>query len=71
MVQTVAQGFKLHLVDYLVDKGILEQRFCLLERDAALTHIEESRIVELTNGRSMGTLHIIGINLQHRLGVHS
>ena len=70
-METVAKRFELHLVDDLVDKGILQEQLSLSERDATLAHIEEGRIVELSYRRAMGTLHVVGIDLEHRLGVHS
>ena len=70
IMEAVAKRFELHVVDDLIDEGILEQEFGLLKRDATLTHIEEGRIVELTYRLAMGTLHIVGIDLEHRLGVH-
>jgi hypothetical protein len=71
VVQAVAEGFELHVVDDLVDEGVLQQHFGFLQRNATLAHIEEGSIVELTNGRTVRTFHVIGINLKHRLGVHT
>ena len=71
IVKAVTEGFELHVIDDLVDEGILQEQFGLFEGDASLAHIEESRIVELAYGRTMSTLHIVGVNLQHRLGVHT
>ena len=48
VVQAVAQGHQLDLVDYLVDESQLQQGAGLLFGNAALTHVEESRVVELT-----------------------
>ena len=71
VVEAVAEGFELHVVDDLVDEGILQEHFGFLQRNASLTHIEKGSIVELTNGRAMSTLHVVGIDLKHRLGVHT
>jgi len=49
IVQAVAEGFELHVVDDLVDEGILQQHPGFGEGDASLTHVEQRRIVELTN----------------------
>ena len=70
VVEAVAEGFEFHLVNDLVDKGVLQEESGLFEGDASLAHVEQGRIVELSNGRSMGALHIVGIDLKHRLGVH-
>lgn len=48
-----------------------EEQLSLLAAHTTLLHIEQCGIVELTNSTSMRTLHIIGINLQHRLGEHT
>ena len=71
VVQAVAEGFELHVVDDLVDEGVLQQELCLGQRDAPLAHVEQCRIVELSDGGTVGTLHVVGINLKHRLGVHA
>ena len=71
IVETVAKGFETHVVDDLVDEGVLQQELGLVERNTSLTHVEEGRIVELANGRAVGTFHIIGIDLEHGLGVHT
>ena len=71
VVQTVAQGDESHVVDDLIDEGVLQEQLGFLKGYASLTHVEESGIVELANSRSVGTLHVIGIDLEHRLGVHT
>jgi hypothetical protein len=71
MVKAVAEGFELHLVDDLVDKGVLKEELGFLQRDASLSHIEESGIVELTNGRAMSTLHVVSIDFEHWLCIHA
>lgn len=38
--------------------------------DAALLHIEQGAFIELAYRSTMTALHIIGINLQLRLGIH-
>ena len=70
-METVAQWLQLHLVDDFIDKCELEEQLCLFTAHATLLHIEKSSIVELTYRTTMRTLHIIGINLQHRLGEHT
>ena len=59
------------MVDDLVDEGVLQQELGLVERDTSLTHIEKGCIVELANGRTMGTFHVISIDFKHRLGIHT
>ena len=71
MVKTVAERFELHLVDDFIDKGILKEQFSLIKRDASLAHIKQGGIVELSDGGAMGTLHVVGIDLEHWLGVHA
>ena len=70
MVEAVAQGFQLDGIDNLSDEGHLEEHACFLLGDAPLAHVEEGGIVELAYSRAMGTLHVIGIYLEHRLGEH-
>ena len=71
MMQAITQWFQLHLVDDFVDKCKLKEQLSLLAAHTTLLHIEQGGIVELTYSTSMRTLHIIGINLQHRLGEHA
>lgn len=71
IMQAVAKRLELYAVDNLIDEGKLQEKLCLLQTDTALTHVEQSRVVELTYGAAVGTLHVVGINLQHRLGVHT
>ena len=71
VVQAVAEGFEAHLVNDLVDEGVLQQQLSLGKRYASLTHIEQGGIVELADGGTVGTLDIVGIDLEHRLGVHA
>ena len=47
IVEAVAEGSKLHVVDDLVDEGVLQQEFGLIDGDAALTHVEEGSIIQL------------------------
>src|SRR3712207_9423298 len=70
-MQAIAQRLKLHLVDYLIDKGKLKQQLSLFLADTTLPHVEHSGVIELSYRRTMGTLHVIGVDFQHRLGVHT
>ena len=67
IVQTVAQRFEAHVVDHFVDEGKLEQQLGFIEADATLAHVEQGSIVELAYGTAVGTLYIVGINLEHGL----
>ena len=49
MVETVAQWFKFHLVDYLIDKGKLKEELCFFLINTTLLHVEECGIIELSN----------------------
>ena len=71
IVETVTERFEIHVIDNFVDEGILQQQFGFFERDASLTHVEEGGIIELTHGRAMRALHVVGINFQHWLGEHT
>ena len=71
MMQAIAQWLQLHLVDDFVDKCKLKEQLCLLTAHTTLLHIEQCRIVELTYSTTVCTLHIVSINLQHRLGEHA
>ena len=39
--------------------------------NATLLHVEEGRVVELAHGRSVRTLHVVGVDLKHGLRVHT
>ena len=71
IMQAVAERLELYAVYDLVDEGKLKQELGLLKADAALTHVEQGRIVELTYGAAVSTLNVVGIYLQHRLRVHT
>ena len=71
IMQAVAERLELYAVYDLVDEGKLKQELGLLKADAALAHVEQGRIVELTHGAAVGTLNVVGIYLQHRLRVHT
>ena len=69
-VQPVAQCFNLDVLYYLSCKSIHQQMACLIGRDAALLHVEECIIIQLTYSRTMAALHVIGIYLQLGLCIH-
>ena len=70
MVQPVPERLEFHLVDNLIDKGKFKEQFCFLGTYAALLHVEEGSIVELSDGGAVVALYIVGVNLQHRLSEH-
>ena len=70
-VQPVAQGVETNSVDNLVDESKHQQQTSLKHRNAALSHIEQSCIVQLSDRRPVAALHVIGINFQLRLRVHT
>ena len=47
MVETVAQWFKLHLINYLIDKGKLKEELCFFLINTTLLHVEERSIIKL------------------------
>ena len=61
MRQTLMQQRYLHMAQHLVDKGMLQQQSGLSPGNAALAHVEQSLLVEFTDGRSVVTLHVVGI----------
>ena len=71
MMEAVAQRLKGDLVYHLSDEGELKEELCILLADATLTHIEEGGVIELTYRRAVRTLHVVGVNLEHRLSVHT
>ena len=71
MVQAVTKSFEAHAINNFAYKGTHEELACFTEADTTLLHIEESIFVELTYGSTVATLHIIGINLELRLGIHT
>src|SRR5262249_17147161 len=59
----------LHSIQAFIGKG-KQQKFARRRFvDAARAKIEESRVFELTDGCAMRSLHIVGVNLELRLGV--
>ena len=70
-METVAQGLKLDLIDDLTDERELEQQLGLMLVDAALLHVEHRGVVELPHRGAVGALHVVGIDLEHRLGIHA
>ena len=71
MVQAVAQGFKTYSIDDFTYESTHQELACLGVANTALLHIEEGILIELTHGGSVTTLHVIGIDLELRLGVHT
>ena len=70
-MQTVTQWLQLNPVDDLTNEGELQQQLGLVLIDAPLLHIEHSRIVELSHCRAVRAFHVVGVDLQHRLGEHT
>lgn len=70
VMEPVAQGFELDLVNDLTNESKLQKQLSLMLVDTALLHIEKRSVVELSHRRAMSTLHVVGIDLQHRLSVH-
>ncbi len=60
-----AQGLKGNALQHIVDKGVLEQEACFLLGNAALTHVEECRLVEFPHRRAVAALDVVGIDFQH------
>src|SRR6202522_439407 len=58
-----------HAIEALVGKRQQQQLACRGLVDAARAQIKQSVLLNLTNGRTMRTLHVVGINFQLRLGV--
>lgn len=71
LVETVAQGFQFDLVNDLANKGKLQQKLCLMLINTPLLHVEFGGVVELSHRGAMRALYVVGINLQHRLSVHT
>ena len=68
--ETFAQRVEVDSLQHIVDEGVLEEQAGLLLGDTALAEIEQSAFIEFTDRRTVVALHIVGINLQHRLRVH-
>lgn len=71
VVKAVAQRLQLYAVNNLVDKGKLQKQVCLVAGYATLLHIEQGGIAELSHSGAVGTLHVVGVDLKHGLGVHA
>lgn len=63
VAQTLAQGRNLYLSDHLVAESVEKHSLCRPLADAAASEVEERVLVELADGRAMGTLHIVVIDL--------
>lgn len=71
MVETVSQRLEVDLIYNLADESKLKEELGLALRNASLAHIEHGGCVELAHSGTVGTFHVIGVNLQHGLGEHS
>ena len=71
VAQTFTKLLDMNQLDYIIGKGHAKHSLGFSQRNAALTQIEESVVVQLPRSHTMRTLHIIGIDLQLRLGVHA
>ena len=60
-------GFERNVVDGLGQEGFDQQTAGFVSRDAAGLKIEKLGIVEIACGRAVGALHVVGVDLQHRL----
>ena len=70
-MQAVAQGSEGDLVDDLAGEGLLQQQAGFGLADATLAHVEEGVVVQLSHGAAVAALHVVGVDFQHRLGVHA
>ena len=70
-VKAVAKSLQGDVLYNLGDEGRLEQQTGLAERYATLAHVEQCLVVHLPHGASVRALDIVGIDLQHGLGVHA
>lgn len=67
--KTVVEVFDVHVAQNVVDKGMLQEQASFSFGDTALTHVEERALIEFANRRTVVTLHIVGIDFEHRLAV--
>ena len=62
IMQSVAQRNQMNLIDNFTHESLLQEQSCLFLTDATLPHVEQSSVVELSDGTTMRTLHVIGID---------
>lgn len=65
-----AQRLDADVANHLVAEGVGQHGAGGAFGDAAGAHIEHGLVVELTYCRAVGTLHVVVVNLQERLGLH-
>lgn len=51
----------------VIDEGVLEEQTGFEFGNTALPHVEKGGFIELSDGATVVTLHVVGINLEHRL----
>ena len=71
MMQTVAQRIDGDAINHFAHKGKAQKHLGLFTRDTALLHVEQSLLVQLSHSGTVTTFHIVRINLEHRLCVHT
>src|SRR5262245_417136 len=67
--QRLAQSLVLDLVECLADEALDKKRAGLCEWNAARAQVEQQVVVELGGGGAVPTHHVVGEDLQLRLGV--
>ena len=69
-MQAVPQCIEADSIDYFAQEGEHQQHAGFFQGDAALLHVEQSRVVQLAYGGSVAALHVVGIDFKLRLCVH-
>ena len=47
MMKTVAQWFKFHFINHLINEGELQKQLSFFQTDTALLHIEQCSVIQL------------------------
>lgn len=58
-----------HASQHIIDKGMLQENAGLSLGDSALSHIKKRGFIELSDARPVVTLHVVGIDFEHRLRI--
>ena len=55
------------VTQHFVDEGVLQEQACFRFGNAALTHIKQSSLVQLSGCGAVVTTYVVGIDFQHGL----
>jgi hypothetical protein len=69
LLDTIAGGSSFHALDTFAGERQKQQAPCRGFINSSRLQIEKRRLLDLTDGCSVGTLHVVGIDFELRLGI--